>query len=104
MEGFFAKCLTEEPNHRTLAYFIIRYRYPQKYVLQILTNMHVSKTMVKVAHGRLSICKAACIATKGVYFIAYGAIKMVFFFSIQCHSTCHDIQNIHYCDPNKNHA
>jgi hypothetical protein len=24
MEGFFAKCLTEDPNHGTLAYFIMR--------------------------------------------------------------------------------
>jgi hypothetical protein len=27
MDGLFAKRLTEEPNHGTLAYFIIRYRY-----------------------------------------------------------------------------
>jgi hypothetical protein len=26
MEGFFAKYLSREPNHGTLAYFIIRYR------------------------------------------------------------------------------
>jgi hypothetical protein len=31
MEGFFAKHLTKEPNHGTLAYFIIRYRLETLY-------------------------------------------------------------------------
>jgi hypothetical protein len=35
MEGLFAKCLMEEPNHGTLVYFIIRYR-----LIHIFSSVH----------------------------------------------------------------